>query len=220
MCHPKRVEQFKKGKHALGWASMKAMPTFHWQPMALTEGMKGCGGCHKIGLKTEEEIKGLKKAGMPFGYASCDSCHTRHTFSLQEARQPQACQTCHSGFRPSPVGDVFRLQARRQVPPEAEQNAARGRCGANLPDLPHAGRQPRSEDGVGVPRGASADADEDKQWAADRATILQGLGVLDPGGNRRRAWKSSRRRTSRGSPRKTGRRSATRCSRPATSAIP
>ncbi len=53
-CHPVQVKQFSAGKHAFGWASMKAMPTFHWQAMAMTEGMKGCGGCHKIGLKTEE----------------------------------------------------------------------------------------------------------------------------------------------------------------------
>ncbi|MBI5967770.1 MAG: hypothetical protein HY882_07930 [Deltaproteobacteria bacterium] len=51
-CHEVRMQQFKSGKHALGWAAMKAMPTIHWQPMATTEGMKGCGGCHKIGLKT------------------------------------------------------------------------------------------------------------------------------------------------------------------------
>ncbi|MFQ6108160.1 MAG: multiheme c-type cytochrome, partial [Candidatus Aminicenantales bacterium] len=80
-CHEERVEQFKKGKHAAGWAAMKAMPTAHWQPMALMEGMKGCGGCHKIGLKTEEEIKALKRDGAGFGVASCDACHTRHMFS-------------------------------------------------------------------------------------------------------------------------------------------
>jgi hypothetical protein len=97
-CHEARVRQFKAGKHAAAWAAMKAMPTIHWQPMGLTEGMKGCGGCHKIGLKTEAEIKDLKKSGAGFGVASCDACHTRHTFSVQEAKQPQACQTCHMGF--------------------------------------------------------------------------------------------------------------------------
>ena len=60
-CHEERVEQFKKGKHALAWGTMYAMPTSHGLPAALTEGMKGCGGCHKIGLKTEEEIKKLKE---------------------------------------------------------------------------------------------------------------------------------------------------------------
>ena len=55
-CHDTQVEQFSKGKHALAWAAMKAMPTIHHQPSALIDGMKGCGGCHKIGLKSEEDI--------------------------------------------------------------------------------------------------------------------------------------------------------------------
>jgi formate-dependent nitrite reductase cytochrome c552 subunit len=42
-CHDTQVAQFKKGKHAMAWAAMEAMPTIHWQPMAMTEGMKGCG---------------------------------------------------------------------------------------------------------------------------------------------------------------------------------
>ncbi|MDW8141781.1 MAG: multiheme c-type cytochrome, partial [Candidatus Bipolaricaulota bacterium] len=62
-CHPTQVAQFEKGKHALAWAAMKAMPTTHMQPMELMDGKKGCGGCHKIGLKTEEEIKEMRAAG-------------------------------------------------------------------------------------------------------------------------------------------------------------
>ena len=46
MCHQIQGDQFKAGKHAVAWAAMKAMPTAHWQPLALMEGMKGCGGCH------------------------------------------------------------------------------------------------------------------------------------------------------------------------------
>jgi uncharacterized CHY-type Zn-finger protein len=97
-CHEDQVDQFSKGKHALSWAALKAMPTTHQLPMALVDGMKGCGGCHKLGLKSEEEIKTLKEQGSGYGHASCDACHTRHAFSLEEARQPQACQTCHMGF--------------------------------------------------------------------------------------------------------------------------
>lgn len=92
-CHETQVNQYSKGKHALGWASMNAMPTIHMQPMALIDGMKGCGSCHKIGLKSEEQIKQLKADGQQYGVASCDACHTRHLFSLEEARQPQACST-------------------------------------------------------------------------------------------------------------------------------
>src|SRR5262252_10042580 len=97
-CHETQVAQYKKGKHSLAWAAMKAMPTIHWQPMAMIEGEKGCGGCHKIGLKTPAEIAELRHGGAEFGAAGCDSCHTRHTFSVDEARQPQACESCHMGF--------------------------------------------------------------------------------------------------------------------------
>ncbi len=90
-CHEERVKQLKSGKHTAAWAAMKAMPTMHYQPMPLTEGMKGCGGCHKIGVKSAADVKEMRKAGLRgFGMASCDACHTRHTFSVQETRQPQA----------------------------------------------------------------------------------------------------------------------------------
>jgi hypothetical protein len=106
-CHEKQVTQFSKGKHAFAWAAVKAMSTAHWQPMELMSGMKGCGGCHKLGLKSEEEIKERKKTSAGFGVASCDACHTRHTFSLEEARQPQACQTCHMPDGDHEVGTAW-----------------------------------------------------------------------------------------------------------------
>jgi len=97
-CHEERVEEFKAGKHAFAWAATKAMPTIHWQPESLDDGMKGCGGCHKLGIKSKEQIKELKAKGQKFGVASCDACHTRHIFSVKEAKSPEACKTCHMGF--------------------------------------------------------------------------------------------------------------------------
>ena len=180
-CHPERVEQFSRGKHAVAWAAMKAMPSAHAQPVALMEGMKGCGGCHKIGLKSEADLKELRDAGSGFGRASCDACHTRHTFSVVEARQPQACQTCHMGFdhpqwemySASKHGVRALLKQNKTLPEEAagptcqtchmmggdhEVITAWGFLAVRLP-LP-----------------------EDKAWAADRTTILQALGVLAPDG--------------------------------------
>ncbi len=101
-CHQERYDQFKRGKHAAAWASMQAMPTTHALPVALREGMKGCGGCHKLGLKSAKEIAALEDQGGGHGNASCDACHTRHAFSLNEARRPQACQTGHMGFDHNP----------------------------------------------------------------------------------------------------------------------
>jgi len=180
-CHPTQVQQFKSGKHALAWASMKAMPTAHWQPMELMEGMKGCGGCHKIGLKTESEIKGLKKSGAGFGLASCDACHTRHIFSVKEASQPQSCRTCHMGidhpqwemYSASKHGVRYLLKQNGTLP----ENVAAPTCQTcHMQAGNHTNRTAWGFLAVRLPM------PEDKQWAADRATVLQGLGVLDPDG--------------------------------------
>jgi hydroxylamine dehydrogenase len=180
-CHSDRVNQFKSGKHAAAWAAMKAMPTIHWQPMELIEGMKGCGGCHKIGLKTEADIKELKKSGAGFGVASCDACHTRHTFSVQEARQPQACQTCHMGFdhpqwemySGSKHGVRYMLKQIKMLP----STVAAPTC--QTCHMQGGNHEVRTAWGFLAVRLPMPD---DKQWATDRATLLQGLGVLDPDG--------------------------------------
>ncbi len=180
-CHEMQVQQFKEGKHALAWAAMKAMPTAHWQPMALMEGKKGCGGCHKIGLKTEEEIKELKGKGAGFGVASCDACHTRHLFSVKEAKQPQACRTCHMGidhpqwemYSSSKHGVRYMLKQVKILP---ETTAAPACQTCHMQQGNHAVRTAWGFLAVRLPM------PEDKQWATDRATILQGLGVLDPDG--------------------------------------
>jgi len=181
-CHETQVEQFKSGKHAFAWAAMKAMPATHWQPMALIEGMKGCGGCHKIGLKTEEEIRELKRNGAGFGIASCDACHTRHIFSVEEAKQPQACQTCHMGFdhpqwemySSSKHGVRYLLKQKGILP----EDAAAPTCQTcHMQDGNHEVRTAWGFLAVRLPM------PEDKEWAEDRATILKALGVLDPEGN-------------------------------------
>jgi hypothetical protein len=56
-CHQDRVDQFKKGTHAAAWAAIGAMPTIHWQPMAMAEGMKGCGSCHSAAYAKEQLAK-------------------------------------------------------------------------------------------------------------------------------------------------------------------
>jgi hypothetical protein len=180
-CHPERVAEFKKGKHAVAWVAMNAMPTIHWQPMELIEGMKGCGGCHKIGLKSEKEIADLKKEGSGFGLASCDACHTRHTFSVAEAKQPQACQTCHMGFD-HPQWEMYSgskhgVRALLKQVKVLPADAAAPTCqNCHMQDGNHEVRTAWGFLAVRLPM------PEDPQWAADRATILQALGVLDPDG--------------------------------------
>lgn len=177
-CHPERVKQFRDGKHALAWAAMEAMPTIHAQPVALTEGMKGCGGCHKIGLKTEAEIKALQKQGRGFGMASCDACHTRHIFSRQEARQPQACQTCHMGFD-HPQWEMYSASKHGVRMLLKQTGALPATVAAPTCQTCH---MPGNNHAVGTGWGFLAvrlPMPEDKQWTADRVSILKALGVLD-----------------------------------------
>ncbi len=180
-CHKDQFEQFKHGKHAAAWAAMKAMPTAHAQPVAMMEGMKGCGGCHKIGLKSEEDLKQLKKDGAGFGVASCDACHTRHLFSVVEAKQPQACQTCHMGFdhpqwemySASKHGVRALLKQTGMLPKEASAPTCQT---CHMQKGSHEVRTPWGFLAVRLP------LPEDPACAKDQTTILQALGVLDPEG--------------------------------------
>jgi len=180
-CHETQVDQFAAGKHAAAWAAMNAMPTIHWQPMALIDGMKGCGGCHKVGLKSETEITKLKAEGAGFGVASCDACHTRHIFSAAEARQPEACQTCHMGFD-HPQWEMYSAskhgvrQALKKDGVLPEKAAAPTCQTCHMQDGNHEVRTAWGFLAVRLP------LPEDEQWKADQITILQALGVLDPEG--------------------------------------
>jgi hypothetical protein len=180
-CHEERVNEFKKGKHALAWAAAGAMPTTHMLPMELMSGMKGCGSCHKIGLKSERDIKDLKAKGQSFGLASCDACHTRHTFSVKEARQPQACRTCHMGFdhpqwemyESSKHGVRYLLKQSGVLPKDTPAPTCQT---CHMQEGNHEVRTAWGFLAVRLPM------PEDKQWAADRLTILRALGVLDMDG--------------------------------------
>ncbi len=182
VCHEEKVTQFSKGKHAVAWVAMNAMPTAHMQPMATMEGMKGCGGCHKLGIKSEADIKKLKDSGSKFGNASCDACHTRHLFSVKEAQQPQACQTCHQGFD-HPQWEMYSGSKHgvryllKQSGVLQEEVAAPTCQTCHMVDGDHEVRTAWGFLAVRLP------LPEDEQWKADQVTILQALGVLDPQGN-------------------------------------
>ena len=62
--------------HALDWIAN--IENNIWVAMPQREVAEGCSMCHTNQNK-------------------CDTCHTRHEFSAAEARQPEACATCHSG---------------------------------------------------------------------------------------------------------------------------
>lgn len=180
-CHKERVRQFKSGKHEKAWTAMKALPTAHFQLVAGEGDIDMCADCHKIGLKTETEIMVLKKAGRKFGVASCDSCHTRHLFSVKEAREPQACNPCHSGgdnpqwqiYSSSKHGVRYLLKQSKTLPEEVSAPTCQT---CHMQDGNHTVSSGWGFFAVRLPSYG------DSQWADDQAAILKGLGLLDPDG--------------------------------------
>ncbi len=180
-CHEDQFNQFAKGKHNFGWTSLNALPITHMEPDELIEGGKGCGGCHNMGIKSEAQKKELLDKGYRYRTNSCDECHTRHTFSKKEAQDPKACQTCHMGFdhpqwemyESSKHGTRYQMKEMGRLP----KDAAAPTCQTcHLPEGTHTNKVGWGFLGVRLP------LPKDKQWAADQATILKALGVLDPEG--------------------------------------
>jgi len=74
-------------------------PTYHHNNVNL-----GCIQCHGSFVIAEEGgiLKGWPNTGVgrvnPDGsLGSCSACHTRHAFSIEEARKPETCGQCHLG---------------------------------------------------------------------------------------------------------------------------
>jgi hypothetical protein len=168
-CHTEQHDQYMSGKHALAWVAMDAMPKTGMQPHAYIQGMKGCGGCHKIGVRTEEQRKDA-----PYGSA-CDSCHTRHKFSKAEAKKPEACRTCHMGFD-HPQWEMW-SGSKHGVIYQTEGDTGRApTCQTcHMEDGSHEVMTSWGFLALRLP-------EDDAEWMGYRATILKGLHVLDPEG--------------------------------------
>ncbi|BBO75988.1 hypothetical protein DSCW_34050 [Desulfosarcina widdelii] len=105
-CHPQQVEEYARSKHANTHEIMWKVD--HW----LNDGMNnsierttGCYACHGTIVEVEDGRPaagtwpnvGVGRINPDGSLGSCSSCHTRHRFSLVEARKPEACDQCHLG---------------------------------------------------------------------------------------------------------------------------
>ena len=183
-CHVEQDAQYMDGKHSLAWTAFLVMPTTKDQPKELMEGQKGCGGCHKIGAKDDTGWDEYH-----YGVVGCDNCHTRHSFSVEEARRPEACMTCHQGFdhaqwemySTSKHGAIYLTEGDDwdwSAPlSEAKASYTGPTCQmCHLSDGDHAVITSWGFLGVRV-------EEPNEEWADDRATVLKSYGVLDADGN-------------------------------------
>ena len=106
-CHPYEAKQYAKSKHA---ATLKIIWQIDpWLNSGLNndiERVTGCYHCHGTIIKKGNGGKldpmtwpnvGVGRVNLDGSRGSCAACHTRHRFSMAEARKPETCGQCHLG---------------------------------------------------------------------------------------------------------------------------
>ncbi|MBN1102372.1 MAG: hydroxylamine oxidoreductase [Deltaproteobacteria bacterium] len=123
-CHPDEAKQYSMSKHANTVEIMwKIDPWLNHGMNSDFERISGCYTCHGSVLKIRDgkltpetwPNVGVGRINMDGSKGSCTSCHTRHLFSVMEARKPEACGQCHLGpdhpqieiYMESKHGDIY-----------------------------------------------------------------------------------------------------------------
>jgi hypothetical protein len=138
-CHAQEVKEFRESMHdEAGLFSLSAYATVgkeHMKDGAIVaqnknyktnfsrEGAEGgCLDCHGTVIKVGKKGKlinwpnnGIGRFNPDGSVGSCSACHTRHTFSLAQARKPETCGNCHLGpdhpqreiYEESKHGNIF-----------------------------------------------------------------------------------------------------------------
>ena len=75
-CHSKQLGEFRKSRHSIAFDRMRIQGEYLSIPQEIRTAF--CERCHIVEKR-------------------CNSCHTSHKFSLKEAKDPEACGSCHLG---------------------------------------------------------------------------------------------------------------------------
>ncbi len=119
-CHPKETAEFSASHHSkaariLGSLDNRLAEVVEGNRGFVTEGfphgnsasaVSGCWQCHGSEVKVLEDGRldpatwpntGIGRINPDGSEGSCSACHSRHTFSVEQARQPDNCGKCHMG---------------------------------------------------------------------------------------------------------------------------
>jgi hydroxylamine dehydrogenase len=109
MCHDKEAEEVDNSYHATAGLILDSADAYlahvaAGEPVAMT----GCESCHGSKVKIDPDSpnklsakswpnSGIGRLNPDGSKGSCNACHTRHSFSKAQARQPESCSKCHLG---------------------------------------------------------------------------------------------------------------------------
>jgi len=106
-CHPAEAAEYDRSKHARTLDIIWQIDPWLRDGMNNTiERVTGCDHCHGSVVKPDADGRldanvwpnvGVGRLNPDGSRGSCSSCHTRHKFSIAEARKPGACGQCHLG---------------------------------------------------------------------------------------------------------------------------
>lgn len=108
-CHPGEMEQVDGSYHATAGLILDSNDAYlahvtAGQPAAIA----GCESCHGNKVKIDDNSpnklarqswpnSGIGRLNPDGSKGACNACHSRHSFSVAQARQPETCGKCHMG---------------------------------------------------------------------------------------------------------------------------
>ncbi len=108
-CHEKEAKEVSESYHATAGEILESKDAYlahvaGGHPAVVT----GCESCHggkvKIDPKAPNKLhpstwpnSGIGRLNPDGSKGSCTACHSRHAFSIAQARQPESCSKCHLG---------------------------------------------------------------------------------------------------------------------------
>ncbi len=106
-CHSTETEQFLASHHAKGGEVLGSLDNYLGEVVeGFSASVSGCQQCHGSEIKIGDDGKFTADTWPNFGIGrinpdgtagSCAACHSRHDFSLAQARAPETCGRCHLG---------------------------------------------------------------------------------------------------------------------------
>jgi len=108
-CHEQEAAQVERSYHASAGEILESADAYLAEVVGgHPAAVSGCESCHGAKMEIDPNSSnklskenwpnsGIGRINPDGSKGSCNACHTRHSFSKAQARQPEACSKCHLG---------------------------------------------------------------------------------------------------------------------------